>query len=73
MTDHVAWQDKKVNNTPKEKSLAEKYLEEKKNAALGIAPSNQFGGGNFIQNRSWFAWKTWGGKPAIRKHAARSR
>ena len=73
MTDHVKWQDKKTNNAPEVKSLAEKYLEEKRNAALGIAPSNQFGGGNPIINEPWFGWKTGGGRPAIRKHAARSR
>lgn len=44
-------QDKKVNNTPKEKSPAEKFLEEKRNAALGIAPSNKFGNINPMINR----------------------
>lgn len=73
MTDNVEWQDKEVKNTPKEKSPAEKFLEEKRNAALGISSSNQFGNRNPISNRQWFAWKTGGGKSGIRKHAARSR
>lgn len=73
MTDDVVWQNKKTKTTPKVQSLAEKYLEDKKNAALGIAPSHQFGGTNPIANRPWFGWKTWRGRPTIRKHSARSR
>lgn len=73
MIDHIAWEDKKVKPDAKEKSPAEKFLEDKKNAALGIAPSNQFGNKNPMANRSWFPWNSWWGKPAIRKHSARSR
>ncbi len=69
MTDHVAWQDKKINNAPEVKSPAEKYLEEKRNAALGIVPSNQFGSSNPKVNRPWFGWKAWGERPAIIKHS----
>jgi len=73
MTDHLAWQDKKTPNVPQVKTLAEKYLEEKRNAALGITPSNQFGSNTPIVNRPWFGGKSWGGRTTIRKHAARSR
>jgi len=69
MSDTAAWQDKEVATAPKEKSLAEKFLEDKRNAAMGNSGSKNPG-----SNKPWFGWKAGGGgKTMIRKNAARSR
>ena len=72
MTEKEQVKNKQADNLPKEKSLAEKFLEEKKHAQNMWG--NQFGRGNTSFNSSWFWSKSWGGwgRP-IRKHAARSR
>ena len=56
-------------NTPKEKSLAEKFLEDKRNAAMGNSGNKNPG-----SNKPWFGWKSGGGSQTrIRKNANRSR
>ena len=69
MSDKKSPQDKELTNAPKEKSLAEKFLEDNKNAALANS-----GNGNPGSNKPWFGWKSGGGSQTrIRKNANRSR
>ena len=63
-------QAKKEDIVP-EKSLSEKFLEEKRNAQN--MSGNQFGKWNSSFNHPWFGVKSGWGRPTIRKHAARSR
>ena len=67
-------QDQKVEKNSEEKSLIEKLLEEKRQAQLnGWSARPQFGSRNPMVNRPWFGGNWGGGRPTIRKHAARSR
>jgi len=60
-------------NKSEEKSLQEKLIEEKK-ALAGVPARPQFGNSrNPMFNKPWFGGKPGGGRPVIRKHAARSR
>jgi len=47
-------------------------LQEKK-PFVGIPKTNPFTHNNSSFNKSWFTWRSGGGRPAVRKHAARSR
>ncbi len=58
---------KKPVNPPKDKPLQEKK------PFVGIPKTNPFTHNTPSFNTSWFKWRSGGGHPAIRKHAARSR
>lgn len=52
--------------------LKDKPLQEKK-PFVAIPKTNPFMHNNSSFNKSWFKWRSGGGHPVVRKHAARSR
>lgn len=71
MTESSEQQKKTPENKDPASIVKEKIIQDKKHF-WGIT-TNHFGNKNTSFNRPWFGWKSWWGRPVVRKHAARSR